>query len=145
MTHPLTIFLAEDNPGDVFLVNQALLEQGFEYRLIVAEDGLSARLLLERFGEDLPCPDLLLMDLNLPKTEGWELVRLFREHPVCATVPLIVISSSRGPKDRLWAAEAGVQHYFRKPSELEEFMKLGPIVGDLMASERKRKQTIESV
>lgn len=142
MTEPLIIFLAEDNLGDVFLVKQALLEQGIAFRMIVAEDGPNARTLLDQFGEELPCPDLLLVDLNLPKMEGRELVELFREHPICSSVPVIVISSSQALKDRLWAAEAGVSHYFRKPSDLEEFMKLGGIVGDLVASERKRKQIL---
>lgn len=144
MTAPVTIFLAEDNPGDVFLVNQALLDYGLEFTLLLAEDGPGAQALLDRFGADLPCPDLLLLDLNLPKTEGRELVRMFREHPICPDVPVIVISSSDAPRDRLWAAEAGVYHYFRKPSELEEFMKLGEVVGVLLASEQARKNAIET-
>jgi len=123
------ILLAEDNDGDVLLVSEALDLHELKYELHVASDGLQAANYLERIDSEqgVPCPDLLLLDLNLPKKDGFELLTLFRAHPLCSSNPVIVISSSGAPRDRERAAEFSA-HFFRKPSDFDDFMELGALV-----------------
>lgn len=137
MNRPLHIFLAEDNPGDVELVRESLREQNIEYTLTLASDGREAKRLIQRVGmaEDAQCPDLVLLDLNLPKADGYELMDLLRAHPMCATTPVIVVTSSDAKRDRERAAQMGAVRYFRKPSELSEFLQLGLVIREL-AEER---------
>ena len=132
MNQVVNVFLAEDSRPDVFLVRRALSEHGLEYELTVAEDGDRAAALLDQVGDNTPCPDVALIDLNLPRTDGPELVRLLRDHPKCSGVPVIVITSSDSPKDRAQMADLGVRGYFRKPSDLAEFMMLGSLVRDIL-------------
>jgi CheY-like chemotaxis protein len=130
MSTAIRILLAEDNPGDVELVREALREYQVECQLHVAQDGAEARRYIERLGksDDAPCPDLLLLDLNLPKAHGYELFQLFRAHALCAQTPVIVMTSSSAPKDRERAAALGAARYFCKPCELAEFLKLGSVI-----------------
>lgn len=131
---PLHVLLAEDNPGDTLLVNEALQQHGFEYVLHVIEDAEKAPLFLERVGKspETPCPDVMLIDLNLPKASGYEVVQMFKEHPECSKALLIIMTSSDAPKDRQMAVQLGAAHYFRKPSDLDEFMDLGRIIRELL-------------
>jgi len=126
----INILLAEDNQGDVFLVEQALQEHDILYELYVAKDGAEAIEYVSKMGTpgNPPCPDLLLLDLNLPKIDGSDVLREFRKHPECLSTPVIVVSSSDALKDRNRMADLGVAHYFRKPSDFDDFMKLGEIV-----------------
>jgi CheY-like chemotaxis protein len=132
VSHKYSIFLAEDCRADVFLVRQALAQSGLEHELYVVEDGSGAMSLLHRIGVDVPRPDVLLMDLNLPKIDGTELIRLFKENPDCQSVPVIVVTSSDSPKDRARTAQLGISAYFRKPSDLREFMLLGGVVRSVL-------------
>ena len=132
MNHKRCIVLGEDNRSDIFLVKRALSQIGLDYELFVIEDVQGAKSLLARVGDDVPCPDLLLMDLNLPRTDGTELIRMFRDNPNCKSVPVIVVTSSDSPKDRARVADLGVNEYFRKPSDLTEFMRLGDLVSAVL-------------
>ncbi len=136
MSYKYHIFLAEDSRADVFLVRHSLNESGLNYNLFVFEDGKSAATLLDRLGVDVPCPDLLLMDLNLPKIDGLELIQMIRDHHECKEVPVIVVTSSDSPKDRDRAAQAGISEYFRKPSSLSDFLKLGSLIRNVLESRR---------
>jgi CheY-like chemotaxis protein len=135
MTKHLRIFLAEDNAGDVELVREALHEHNIDYEMTLARDGMAARHFLERAGKtpDAPVPDLLLLDLNLPKADGHELFSMLRANPLCSRTPVIVVTSSNAPKDRERAAALGAAHYFQKPADLSEFMKLGSVILDIAA------------
>lgn len=126
----LSIFLAEDNPGDVELVREALHAYEIQHQLSLAKDGTEAKRYIEDMGKDPndPCPDLILLDLNLPKANGFELFILFRKHPLCTETPVIVVTSSDAPKDRKRAAELGAARYFKKPSDFEDFLKLGAVL-----------------
>lgn len=130
MNRPLHIFLAEDNPGDVELVRESLREHNIEHTLAVARDGREAKELIQRIGmaHDTPCPDVVLLDLNLPKTDGHELMALLRAHPLCGKTPVIVVTSSDARRDRERAFQMGAARYFRKPSDLIEFLKLGLVI-----------------
>ncbi len=134
MSKALRILLAEDNPGDVELVREALREHDIPHTLFVASDGQQAKRFLERMGKhpDAPCPDVLLLDLNLPRADGYELVALFRAHPLSAQTPVIIVTSSNARKDRERAASLGAARFFRKPSDLAEFLELGALIREVI-------------
>jgi CheY-like chemotaxis protein len=127
---PLTILLAEDNPGDVLLVRYALEEHQIAHDLHVARDGAQAIEFIGRMGEPggMPYPDIVLLDLNLPKVDGPVVLTEFRKLPQCGQTPVIVVSSSDAPRDRERMAQMGIAFYFKKPSDLDAFMELGAIV-----------------
>jgi DNA-binding response OmpR family regulator len=132
----IRILLAEDNPGDVELVREALREHHVDFELFVASDGGEAERYIQRLGkfEDAPCPDLLLLDLNLPKAHGYELFQMFRANVMCQRTPVIVMTSSTAPKDRERAIALGAARFFCKPCELAEFLELGAVVRELIAA-----------
>ena len=124
---PCWIVLAEDNPPDVFLIREALDQEGLVCDVDTIDDGDEMLSFLDRLEADpmLRCPDLFVVDLNLPKRSGGEILSRVRRAGHCAQVPVIVISSSDAPRDLDLAKAMQVTHYFRKPSELKEFMKIG--------------------
>jgi two-component system, chemotaxis family, response regulator Rcp1 len=132
--NPLRILLAEDNLGDVLLVKDALVSHKIPHHLHVVRDGDEALAFIEHMGEPdgIPCPDVMLLDLNLPKVDGPEVLAKFRKHPLCAETPVIVITSSGALRDRDRIAKFGIARYFRKPSDLNEFLKLGAVVAEVV-------------
>lgn len=133
---PIQILLIEDNPGDVFLIRETLREQGLMYQLSVIEDGERAISFIRREGQYVGAvrPDLILLDLNLPKHNGREVLQSIKENPEFAQVPVAVLTSSDSPQDRLAVAELNVSCYLRKSSSLEEFMKIGAVLEELLSS-----------
>ena len=134
MHAPYTILLAEDNPGDVFLVRRALEKQNLPVRLIVVEDGQAAIRFIEAADSDVTAdrPDLVLLDLNLPRATGSRVLIRIRQSPRCADTPIIIITSSDSPLDRENSASLGATGYFQKPGDLAAFMQLGRIVRDAL-------------
>ena len=133
-TVPVNIFLVEDNPADVYLIQQVLEENGIHHELRVASDGSEALSLLCPKGL-LPLPDkpgLILLDLNLPKHDGMEILECIRQNHSLAAVPVIVLTSSDSPKDRSTALELGATKYLRKPSSLHEFIAIGGVIKALL-------------
>ena len=130
----LNILLAEDNPGDILLIRQALNQHGISSLLHVVRDGEEALAFVAHMGETggAPCPDLMLLDLNLPKVDGPEVLCEFRKHPQCEHTPVVVITSSDAHKDRARMAQLGIASYFRKPSELDAFLRLGAVVREIV-------------
>lgn len=126
----LQLFLAEDNLGDVLLVREALRRSAIGHELIVVRDGAEALRFIAQIGTGAQqkCPDLFLLDLNLPKVRGPEVLVEFRQREECTSIPVIVVSSSDAENDRMRMHEIGISHYFRKPYELEAFMELGAVV-----------------
>ena len=137
MVNKIRIFLAEDNPADVDLVREALREYEVEHELWLAADGQEAKRFIERIGTgpEWPCPDLIMLDLNLPLVSGHELIALFRQHKHCVRTPIIVVTSSDSRSDRDKSA-AFWAWYFRKPSELGEFLELGAVVREAAGARR---------
>jgi CheY-like chemotaxis protein len=133
---PVQILLAEDNPGDILLVQQALEVHQIPHDLHIVQDGDEALEFVARMGkpDGVPCPDLVLLDLNLPKVDGPEVLTEFRKHPLCARTPVVVITSSDALKDRERMAEFDIARYFRKPSDLDAFLQLGAVVRDVIES-----------
>ena len=136
MTSPAVhrILLAEDNPGDVLLFREALRSSNLAYELIVAEDGEKALKLLEGAGTpgNMATPDLIVLDVNLPRRSGQEVLRWVRGNPPLATVPVIILTSSASPDDKTMATQLGADLYVQKSSDLDEIFQIGHTVQDLL-------------
>jgi CheY-like chemotaxis protein len=107
-----------------------------EFELLVLDDGEKAVEFIDRLdgGDGGPSPDLVLLDLNLPKKSGGQVLERVRQSPVCGHIPVVVLTSSDSPKDKNLAAQFQATEYFKKPSRLDEYMQLGPLVRDLLAA-----------
>ena len=135
MSLSLTILLAEDNPGDVYLVRRALERHGFaDLDLVVVDDGEAALRYMDRVDSDdaLLAPDLAMLDLNLPRATGNRILARIRDSRRCAGIPIIIVTSSDSSIDRAAAAELGATSYFQKPVDLAGFMQLGRVVRDAL-------------
>ena len=134
------ILLAEDNPADVMLVEQALKDHAVNCKLLVMSDGAEALRFFRQLDLDstMSVPDLVLLDLHLPKHDGEEIVRQIRGSECCAKTAVVVMSSSDSPKDKADALRYSAR-YFKKPSELEAFMKLGAIVKEALSDAHERR------
>lgn len=135
---PCHILLAEDNPADVGLVREVLREHKVHCDLRVICDGEQMLSFIDRLDResDLPCPDLLLLDLHLPKRDGNDVLRYLRASERCARTPVVVFTSSDSPSDHESAERHAVIHYFRKPSSLVQFLQLGTIIIDVISRAR---------
>ena len=134
---PAQILLAEDNPADVRLVREALDEHAIWCELRVIVDGEAAMQFIDQLNlqPETPCPDLLLLDLHLPKFDGEEVLRHLRASERCGQTPVVVFTSSEFPRDRQPVGKNTIVHYFRKPSTLSQFMKLGALVKEVIHRE----------
>lgn len=130
----LRILHVEDNSGDARIVREALDLQGLNYHLDLATDGEQALRFIERVGKENPPPDILLLDLNLPRADGYEVLRAFRFRSECKKTLAIIVTSSEAPRDREQAFNLGADRYFVKPADLDEFMHLGAIVKEIVGN-----------
>jgi len=132
----LSILLVEDNPGDVYLIGEALRRQGLDFELLVAEDGARALRELEKVRQgQAKAPDLILLDLNVPKKNGLEVLRHIRADPACARTPVAILTSSDYPREKVEALDLGASCFIRKPTDLDDYMKVGATLKELFASE----------
>ena len=115
------ITIVEDNPADVLLVRKALQERGIAFELTCFDDGEEALKSLSRQERDEP--DIILLDLNLPKTEGVEVLRRIRSIPKLVNVPIAILSSSVSPTDMHRIKLLGVARYISKPTALDDFLR----------------------
>jgi CheY-like chemotaxis protein len=128
-----TILLGEDNPADVYLIRQALDEHGVKYELEVASHGGE---MIDAIGRGA-APDLIVLDLNLPRHDGLEILRLIRDEPSLDGVPVVILTSSDSPKDRAAASVLSADRYIRKPSNLDEFMAIGQTLRSILCDRRQ--------
>lgn len=130
----IQILLAEDNPGDVLLVEQALRAHKILYQIHLASNGWEAESYLDRLddSEDALSPDVFLLDLHLPKADGHELLFRFRSLKKCKTIPVVIVSGSNDPIDRERSTNLEATRYFRKPSNPEDFFQLGAVIKELV-------------
>lgn len=127
------VLLADDNPSDVYLIQEALREHSVDCHLRVACDGKDAIDIISGQRADVNVGDLslIILDLNLPRHDGIEILQRLREsHHL--NVPVVVLTSSDSPRDRLMATDLGAARYLRKPSNLNEFLELGAIFKELL-------------
>jgi CheY-like chemotaxis protein len=128
MSDPIEILLAEDNPADAFLIEEALSLTRLNFHLKRAADGEVASRMLAEIEQQKARLSLLLLDLNLPKVSGHELLAQVRNSEQLRRTRVIVITSSDSPQDRAKATALNVNYYFRKPTDLHDFLQLRGIV-----------------
>ncbi len=126
--HRFRILLAEDNPGDVLLVRQALEEHDLLHELFIVSDGEEASRFIDQIGNINSCPDLFLLDLNLPKIDGLEILDQLRNRSKCPSIPVVVISSSDRCVEPKRLDAFSIDHYFKKPYDLDGFLELGALI-----------------
>ena len=122
------ILLAEDNPGDVLLFREALNHHGLRFNLVVAADGQKAISLLDGEAASSPRPDLIVLDVNLPKANGDVVLRHIRRQEWLNSVPVIMLTPSASPADRATAMDLGASLYVQKSSDLNELLDFGKVV-----------------
>ncbi len=131
----MRILLVEDNSADVELIRLALREYEVEGDLEVLADGEQAMIFMDQVDSgDRLRPDLVVLDLNLPKRPGVEVLRRIREKGIGADMTVAVLSSSNAAKDRQQIASLGATRYIQKPLNFEEFLKIGSVLKDLLAT-----------
>jgi len=117
------------------LVQEALEEHGIDGELIVLTDGESAIQFIRSLdAQRMACPDLVILDLNLPKKPGREVLKCVRQSVACGLAPVVILSSSDAPADLAETTQLGASRYIRKPSRLVEFMKLGAIFKTMLSA-----------
>jgi chemotaxis family two-component system response regulator Rcp1 len=122
----IDLLLIEDNPGDVRLTEEAFRRVNESVRLHVATDGVEAMSFLRREGiyARVPRPVLILLDLNLPKLDGREVLSLIKADEQLKTIPVLVLTLSDAPADVTNSYQAQANCYLKKPLSLEEFQDL---------------------
>ena len=127
------VLLADDNPSDVYLIREELREHAVDCTLRVVSDGKDALGIVSgETGTDAGSISLIILDLNLPRHDGIEILQKLRDSAWLESVPVVVLTSSDSPRDRLMANQLGAARYLRKPSSLEEFLGLGAIFKELL-------------
>lgn len=115
-------------------MREAIRNSGLDVNIDVVRDGEAALEYLDAVcgTEDSPCPDLILLDLNLPKRSGDEVLRHIRANGRCRSAKVLIVSSSDAPRDRIAVEALAIAGYFHKPSSYEEFMGMGALVKTLL-------------
>jgi CheY-like chemotaxis protein len=130
------VLLVEDSPADIYIVRESLQKHMKEVNLQVLNDGEKAFALIEAAEADdsAPSPALLILDLNLPKRSGQEILQRIRQSSKLARIPVVIFTSSDSPADRAETTKLGATAYFRKPADLEEFMCIGKVVQSVLTA-----------
>jgi len=129
---PINILLVEDNPGDVRLTEEAFKDGKLRTNLFVAEDGVEAMAFLRRQGKyaQVPRPDLVLLDLNLPKKSGREVLAEIKADEELKSIPVVMLTISKAEEDILRAYNLHVNCYITKPIDLDRFMEVVKTIED---------------
>jgi chemotaxis family two-component system response regulator Rcp1 len=121
----------------VALIRQSIAEHGIELPVIVMTDGDKAvRYLDEVDAGTTVCPEIVILDLNLPKTTGRDVLARIRASPTCGQVPVAVFSSSDAAKDVQDASRLGANRYVKKATNLDDFLKIGGVIKELLEMPR---------
>ncbi len=123
---PVEILLVEDNPGDARLAEEALKENKVRNNLYHVQDGLEAMSFLRRQAgyTDAPPPDLILLDLNLPRKDGREVLAEIKEDPKLRLIPVVVLTTSEAERDLVKTYGLGANAYVVKPIDLDRFIEV---------------------
>ena len=129
---PIEVLLVEDSPGDVRLTQESLRDANRSIRLHVASDGVEAMAFLRREGVHAraPRPDLVLLDLNLPKMDGREVLSQIKSDETLATIPTIILTTSRAQADITMSYQLRANCYLSKPVQLDAFDRLVKSIND---------------
>jgi len=137
------ILLVEDNAADVYLFRKALEEADVNFELTVIADGAEALEFVRREAKfaERPIPHLALVDLNLPKHDGIELLEAIRQNQDFSDVAVVVISSSASPRERAQVERHRIERFIRKPPALEDFLKIGQIVKEILLKNKSAESS----
>ena len=124
MGKPIEILLVEDNPGDARLAVEAMKEAKVRNQMHIVKDGVEAIRYLHNEGEysKMPRPDLIFLDLNLPRMSGREVLTIIKEDPDLKAIPVVILTVSRDEEDILKSYEHHANCYVSKPLDLEAFI-----------------------
>ena len=133
------VLLIEDSPGDVRLTREALREANVKLELHVASDGVEAMSFLRREGglAKAPRPDLILLDLNLPRMDGREVLALIKADDALRTIPTIILTTSEAEADIVKSYELQANSYLSKPVQLDRFESLVKSINDFWLTKAK--------
>ena len=134
----LQLLIVEDNGTDVLLVREAVQTYSLDLEIHVVDDGQKALDFIDQGYKDpdVRVPDIMLLDLNLPRRSGLEVLERLRQSGKCAHTAIIIFTSSDSARDRAAVAALGVTRYFRKPSRYEQFLQIGQLLKDICAEFR---------
>lgn len=137
----LRLLLVDDNPGDVRLTREALKESALPSSLSVVSDGEQALAFLRRLGPhaDAPRPDLVVLDLNLPRVDGRQVLAALAADPALKDIPVVVLTTSKADREALRAYEGPRYRYVVKPRELGEFVAVVRGLGDFWMTATERR------
>jgi DNA-binding response OmpR family regulator len=135
IVRPARILVIEDNGSDVFLLDRALKKQDLRFELVHLLSGSEALAFIRRQGAyaDAANPDLILVDLNLSRYTGEDILREIRRAKRLSGVPVCVWSSSQSRRDEALLKDLGISQFITKPSGLDQFMEIGKTLKDLLA------------
>ena len=125
-TRPVDILLVEDNPGDVRLTKEALKDAKVLNEIYVARDGVEAMQFVHREGSfaNAPMPDLILLDLNLPRKDGREVLAEIKKDPKLRHIPVVVLTTSKADEDIIKTYNLHANAYITKPVDLNRFVEI---------------------
>jgi two-component system, chemotaxis family, response regulator Rcp1 len=123
---PIQVLLVEDSPGDIRLTREAFKDARVHINLHITPDGAAAMAFLKREGEyaDSPRPDLILLDLNLPKKDGREVLKEIKENEDLMTIPVVILTTSASGEDIERSYRLHANSYITKPVDLEGFLRV---------------------
>jgi two-component system, chemotaxis family, response regulator Rcp1 len=123
---PIEILLVEDNDGDILLTREAFKESKLHNNLSIVKDGMEALAFLKKEGAyaEAPKPDIILLDLNLPKKNGAEVLGEIKKHPGLKTIPVVILTCSRNEDDILETYNKHANCYITKPVDFEKFIQV---------------------
>lgn len=127
MARPIEILLIEDNPGDVFLTQTAFAESKIDNQIHLAEDGEQALAFLTACKNDVSrkaWPDLILLDLNLPKLDGRDVLSFIKQDELLRSIPVVILTSSEAEQDVVSSYNLHANSYIVKPLSLGQFTKV---------------------
>jgi CheY-like chemotaxis protein len=136
LVHPIEILLVEDDPGDVLLTKEAFADNKVKNHLNVVSDGEQATAYLRRQGEHAHAtrPDLILLDLNLPRKDGREVLRDIKADPELRSIPVVVLTTSEADEDILDSYDLHANAYVTKPVDFDNFIRIVRKIDDFFVT-----------
>jgi CheY-like chemotaxis protein len=136
MANPINILLVEDNPADARLIKEVFKDTKTKNRLYVVKDGVEAMAFLNQELEytDIPRPDVILLDLNLPRKDGREVLKELKEDDILKRVPIVILTTSSAEEDIIRTYNNHANCYITKPVDFDQFLKVINSIEDFWLS-----------
>ncbi|GGB24441.1 response regulator [Puia dinghuensis] len=143
MQHAIHILLVDDNEGDILLTKEALDDARIINKISIAYDGIEAVRFLRKQARTANMPDLILLDINLPKMDGTEVLGIIKNDPELKRIPVIMLTTSSAEKDILASYNNYANCYITKPVDLDRFMDVVRTIEDFWISIVKLPKTVQ--